>query len=92
MGICLLDVGQALLIDSGGDKDAGKKALKHLEANGWTLAGVFNTHSHADHIRGSKLIVERTGLCTGNRKLVYPLAGVGAVLPLRGISACGAAQ
>ncbi len=61
MGICLLGDDRVLLIDSGGDKDAGKKALKHLDANGWTLAGVFNTHSHADHIGGSKLIAERTG-------------------------------
>lgn len=61
IGICLLEDGKALLIDSGGDKDAGKKALKHLEAYGWALAGVFNTHSHADHIGGSKLVAERTG-------------------------------
>lgn len=61
LGICLLDGDRALLIDSGSDKDAGKKALKHLDANGWTLAAVFDTHSHADHIGGSKLIAERTG-------------------------------
>lgn len=61
MGLCLLDENRVLLVDSGGDKDAGKKVLKHLEKNGWTLAGVFNTHSHADHIGGNKLIAERTG-------------------------------
>lgn len=33
IGICLLENGRALLINSGGDKDAGKKALKLLETN-----------------------------------------------------------
>ena len=62
IGVCLLDGGQILLVDSGSDKDAGKKALKHLDANGWALKSVFNTHSHADHIGGSKLIADRTGV------------------------------
>lgn len=51
----------AYLIDGGSDKDVGKKILKHLEANGWTLKAIFNTHSHADHIGGNRLLQERTG-------------------------------
>ena len=61
MGVFLCDPGKAVLIDAGSDKDAGKKALKVLETNGWQLAAVINTHLHADHIGGNKLIANRTG-------------------------------
>ena len=61
MGIFLCDPGKAVLIDAGSDKDAGKKALKVLDANGWQLAAVINTHLHADHIGGNKLVANRTG-------------------------------
>ena len=61
MGLFLCDPAKAVLIDAGSDKDAGKKALKVLEANGWQLAAVINTHLHADHIGGNKLVANRTG-------------------------------
>ena len=61
MGIFLCDPGKAVLIDAGSDKDAGKKALKVLDANGWQLQAVINTHLHADHIGGNKLVANRTG-------------------------------
>ena len=51
----------AYLIDSGNDKEAGKKVLRHLEQQGWRLEAVFNTHANADHIGGNKLLRERTG-------------------------------
>ena len=38
MGVFLCDPGKAVLIDAGSDKDAGKKALKVLDANGWQLS------------------------------------------------------
>lgn len=51
---------RVVLIDSGSDKDAGKKVLKHLDADGKTPEAILNTHSHADHIGGNKLIQDRT--------------------------------
>lgn len=61
MGIFLLDKTHACLIDGGSGKDAAKKALKHLSAQGWELACVINTHSHGDHTGGNQLLQSRTG-------------------------------
>lgn len=61
IGLIKLNDREVILIDSGSDKDAAKKALRHIEENGWTLKAVYNTHSHADHIGGNKLLQTRTG-------------------------------
>lgn len=61
MGVFFVDPHKAVLIDAGSDKDAGKKALKALDVKGAALLAVINTHLHADHIGGNKLLAARTG-------------------------------
>ena len=61
IGIYKIDEENVYLIDSGNDKDAGKKIIKIVEEQGWKIKGIINTHSNADHIGGNKVIQDRTG-------------------------------
>jgi len=61
IGLYKASSNQVYLIDSGNDKDAGKKVKRILDANGWSLQAIFNTHSHADHIGGNQYLQKQTG-------------------------------
>ena len=60
IGIYKVDENNVYLIDSGNDKDAGKKILKIIEENGWNVKAIITTHANADHIGGNKIIQERS--------------------------------
>ena len=61
IGLVRVSEDEVCLIDSGNDKDAGKKVKKALDAQGWKLKAIFNTHSHADHIGGNRYLQTQTG-------------------------------
>lgn len=61
MGLVRLNDTDVCLIDSGGDKDAGRRARQILDKNGWHLTAIYNTHSHADHIGGNRYLQAQTG-------------------------------
>ena len=60
IGIYKIDDENVYIIDSGNDKDAGRKILKIVEEQGWKIKGIISTHSNADHIGGNKIIQDRT--------------------------------
>lgn len=60
IGVYKVNDEEVYLIDTGNDKDAGKKILKIIEEQGWKVKGIINTHSNADHVGGNKVIQERT--------------------------------
>lgn len=49
------------LIDTGSSKQEVNKIIEILEYNQWNLTTIVNTHSHADHIAGNKILQEKYG-------------------------------
>ncbi len=61
VGIVQTGADEVCLIDSGSDRDAGRRVRKILDAHGWRLRAIYNTHSHADHIGANRYLQGQTG-------------------------------
>jgi len=61
IGVVETSDGHVVLIDSGNDKEAGRKVRQHLDRQGWTLDAIYNTHSNADHIGGNAYLAKQIG-------------------------------
>lgn len=61
MGLVIRE-GKGLLIDTGLDEDAARRALRFAEGEGVQLEAVFLTHAHADHHGGAHFLQRRLGV------------------------------
>ncbi len=61
IGVYKASENEVYLIDSGGDKDAGRRIKRVMDAQGWTVRGIINTHAHADHTGGNAYLQKQFG-------------------------------
>ena len=62
VGVIEAPGGGCLIVDTGGDKDHGKRILKACRARNLEPTAILNTHSHADHYGGNAYLQETLGI------------------------------
>ncbi len=60
IGLVRLNDHDVCLIDSGNNKETGRKIRQILDAHKWNLTAIYNTHANADHIGGNKYLQAQT--------------------------------
>ena len=76
IGVYVADSANVYLIDSGNDKDAGRKVRKILSENGWNLKGIINTHSNADHMEETNIYSSKQDVKYLQMALRWHLQGI----------------
>ncbi len=93
MGLIVRD-GQGLLIDTGLDGDAGRRALRIIEKHGAELVGIVITHAHADHFGGARFLQQRLDVplyappleaAMMEHPIIEPLYLFGGATPIRAL-------
>lgn len=93
MGLIVRD-GQALLIDTGLDGDAGRRALRVIEQQGARLGAIVVTHAHADHFGGASYLQQRLEVplyaadleaAMMEHPIIEPLYLFGGAAPIKGL-------
>ena len=72
LGIIAFDDGECLVIDTGINRDQGRKLLNSIKNADLKIRAVINTHSHADHIGGNRIISERSNVVFYSSSLEKP--------------------
>lgn len=60
VGVIVVEDKKCVVVDTGVGRDQGRKLINVLKSTGLEIKAVVNTHSHADHIGGNKIISERS--------------------------------
>ncbi len=62
VGVVTNAAGEALLLDTGGDKEYGRAIRKALDGAGLRPIAIVNTHSHADHYGGNDFLTRNLAI------------------------------
>lgn len=75
INIGVIKTGESVvLIDTGIDRESGRRVLRTIEKSGLAVGAIINTHSHADHFGGNGYLIRNT-----NAKVYAPEIEAGVI-------------